>query len=404
MTHDVSAGTGSRLRLIALLGALSAFGPITTDVYLPGLPQAARDLGVSSASIQLTLTTSLLGLAVGQLLVGPLSDRWGRRVPMIGGMALFMLTSVLCAIAPNVYLLDLFRLLQGMAGAAGIVVAMAIVRDLYSGREAARSYSILLAVNGIAPIASPVVGAQLLRVMDWRGIFLVLAGLGLVFLLAAFAGVPETLPPERRRTGEVTDMVHRVRVLFADRSFMGYALAGGLSFAAMFAYISASAFVFQDVYEVSAQQFSAFFAANAIGILLGNGFNTVLVRKRSPRVGLNVGLMGVFGGAAATFVVTVAGLGIWFLEPALFVMVASIGLTMPNATALALEDHGDAAGAASAGVGLLQFGLGAAAAPLVGIGGGHSAVPMGIVTVVAATLALTVRTALAPRRPTARGL
>ncbi|WP_018178516.1 multidrug effflux MFS transporter [Jongsikchunia kroppenstedtii] len=389
---------GSRIRLIGLLGALSAFGPITTDVYLPGLPQAAKDLHVSSSSIQLTLTTCLVGLALGQLLVGPLSDRWGRRRPMIAGMAVFAVASALCAIAPNVYLLDLFRLLQGVAGAAGIVVAMAIVRDLYSGTEAARSYSILLAVNGIAPIASPVVGAQLLRVMDWRGLFVVLAGLGVVFLLAAVVAVPETLPVERRRTGEVADMFRNVRHLFVDRSFMGYALAGGLSFAAMFAYISASAFVFQDVYGTSAQQFSAFFAVNAIGILLGNAANTRLVRRWSPQVGLNIGLAGVFIGAAATFVVTTAGLGIWYLEPALFVMVASIGLTMPNATALALEDHGDAAGAASAGVGLLQFGLGALAAPLVGIGGSHSAVPMGIVTVVAAVLALVARVALGRSR------
>jgi DHA1 family bicyclomycin/chloramphenicol resistance-like MFS transporter len=390
-------GSGSRTRLIALLGALSAFGPITTDVYLPGLPQAARDLHVSSSSIQLTLTTCLIGLALGQLLVGPLSDRWGRRHPMIVGMVLFTVASALCAVAPNVYLLDLFRLLQGLAGAAGIVVAMAIVRDLYSGTEAARSYSILLAVNGIAPIAAPVAGAQLLRVMDWRGLFVVLAGLGLVFLLAAVVGVPETLPVERRRTGEMSDMFRNMRHLFIDRGFMGYALVGGLSFSAMFAYISASAFVFQDVYGTSAQQFSAFFAANAIGILLGNAVNTRLVRRWSPQVGLHIGLAGVFIGAAGTFIVTIAGLGVWYLEPALFVMVASIGLTMPNATALALEDHGDAAGAAAAGVGLLQFGLGALAAPLVGVGGSHSAVPMGIVTLTAAVLALLARVVLRVR-------
>lgn len=373
--------------LVALLGALSAFGPITTDVYLPSLPQAGADLQVSSSAIQSSLTTCLLGLAVGQLLVGPVSDRWGRRTPMVAGMAVFTVASVLCAVAPDIWLLDVFRLVQGLAGAAGIVVSFAIVRDLYSGHTAARAFSILLAVNSVAPILSPIVGAQLLRVMDWRGLFLVLAGLGLVFLGAAVVGVPETLAEHARSSGRVGETVRTLRRVGGDPGFLGFALAGGLAFAAMFAYISASSFVFQDVYRTSPQLFSLYFAINGIGILLANTVNSRLVGRVSPRTLLRTGLAGVLLGAVATLVTTLAGLGIWALEPALFVMASSIGLVLPNATALALDDYGDVSGSASAILGFTQFLFGAAVAPLVGVAG-RSAVPMGIVTVTVATLAV----------------
>lgn len=394
-------------RLIVVLGALSAFGPITTDLYLPSLPQAATALHASQAGIQLSLTTCLIGLALGQLLAGPLSDRWGRRRPMIAGMAVFTVASVLCAVAPTVALLDVARLLQGLAGAAGIVISFAIIRDSWSGTQGARAFSILLGVNGAAPVIAPVAGAQLLRVIDWRGLFGVLAGLGLIFLIVAIAGVPETLPPQARHRGELTATFAALRRIAAVPEFAGFALAGALSFAAMFAYISASSFVFQTLFALSPQVFGLIFAANGIGIVLANALNIRLLRYWPPRRVLDLGLAGVCAGAVAVLIVALVHGGPVAIEIPLFVLVSSIGLTMPNATALALEPFGNVSGSASALVGCTQFVLGAAVAPLVGLGG-RSAIPMGAVTVTVAVLAVAARVVLvrlgshrAPARPAA---
>ncbi|MQY20078.1 multidrug effflux MFS transporter [Nocardia macrotermitis] len=393
---EVAEAVGSRrgnARLIVVLGALSAFGPITTDLYLPSLPQAAASLHASQAGIQLSLTTCLVGLALGQLLAGPLSDRWGRRRPMIAGMAVFTIASALCAVAPTVALLDGARLLQGLAGAAGIVISFAIVRDRWSGTQGARAFSILLGVSGAAPIIAPVAGAQLLRVIDWRGLFWVLAGLGLIFLIIAIVGVPETLPPQARHRGELTATFATLRRIAVVPEFAGYALAGALAFAAMFAYISASSFVFQTLFALSAQVFGLIFAVNGVGIMLANALNIRLLRRWSPRRVLDLGLAGVCTGAIVLLIVALAHGGAVAIEIPLFVMVSSIGLTLPNAAALALERFGDASGSASALVGCTQFVLGAAVAPLVGLGG-RSAIPMGVVTVSVAVLAVVARVGL----------
>jgi DHA1 family bicyclomycin/chloramphenicol resistance-like MFS transporter len=386
-------------RLAVVLGALSAFGPITTDLYLPALPQAGQALHATQSSIQLSLTACLIGLAAGQLVIGPVSDAWGRRRPMLAGMAVFTVASLLCAVAGNVLAFDLMRLFQGLAGAAGIVISFAIVRDRYAGPAAGKVFSILLAVNGVAPIVAPLVGGQLLRVMDWRGLFGVLAGLGVVFLTLAYLWVPETLEPRRRHRGGTAAVRAGLRAAVADRRFAGYVAVVGLSFAAMVAYISASSFVFQQVYGVSPQVFSVFFAVNGAGILLANGINARLLNRWLPPLLLDVGLAGlVLGAVAVLVVVSISGLSVWFLVPALWVMVSSIGFILPNATALALDEHGDTAGSASAIHGCLQFLLGGAIAPLVGIGG-VSAVPMGIVAAVASTLAITARMTIGRSHP-----
>ncbi|MFF3570155.1 multidrug effflux MFS transporter [Nocardia jiangxiensis] len=390
---DTTVSRRGSTRLIVVLGALSAFGPITTDLYLPSLPQAAMALHASQAGIQLSLTTCLIGLALGQLLAGPLSDRWGRRRPMIAGMVVFTVASVLCALAPTVALLDAARLLQGLAGAAGIVISFAIVRDSWSGTRGARAFSILLGVSGAAPVVAPVAGAQLLRVIDWRGLFWVLAVLGLLFVIIAILGVPETLPPQARHRGELTATFAALRRIAVVPEFAGFALAGALSFAAMFAYISASSFVFQTLFALSPQVFGLIFAANGIGIVLANALNIRLLRRWSPRRVLDLGLTMVCVGAVAVLIVALAHGGPVAIEIPLFVMVSSIGLTMPNAAALALERFGDVSGSASALVGCTQFVLGAVVAPLVGLGG-HSAVPMGVVTVTVAVLAVVARVGL----------
>jgi len=395
VTETAAARHGS-VRLLVVLGALSAFGPITTDLYLPSLPQAAASLHASQAGIQLSLTACLVGLAGGQLLAGPLSDRWGRRRPLMVGMAMFTLASVLCAVAPDVFLLDIARLLQGLAGAAGIVISFAIVRDSWSGTQGARAFSILLGVNGAAPVIAPVAGAQLMRVMDWRGLFGVLAGLGLVFLLIAIAWVPETLPPAARHGGGITATFATLRRVAGVPEFAGFALSGALAFAAMFAYISASSFVFQSLFRLSPQTFSIIFAANGIGIVLANVLNVRLLRRWTPRTVLDLGLAGVCVGAIGVLIAALAHGGPATIEVPIFILVSSIGLTMPNAAALALENFGDVSGSAAALVGCAQFVLGAAVAPLVGLGG-HSAIPMGVVTATVAALAVAARIGLVQR-------
>jgi MFS transporter, DHA1 family, multidrug resistance protein len=389
-------------RLLVVLGALSAFGPVTTDLYLPSLPQAAATLHTTPAGIQSSLTACLFGLAVGQLVAGPLSDSRGRRRPLLAAMAVFVLASVLCASAGNIVTLDIFRLAQGCAGAAGIAICFAIVRDLYAGAAAARAYSILMAVTGIAPIISPSIGGLLLRITDWRGVFLALAGLGLVFLGCAYAWVGETLPIARRASGGLVARAATLRRLAADPGFIGYALAGGFTFAALFAYISASPFIFESLFHMSPQLFALFFAVNATGILLANTVNARLLRRFSPRALLNLGLVGVAIGAAGTLVAAVTTqhhLYLYALVPPLFLMVSSTGLTRPNAAALALEQHPGTAGSAAALLGMTQFALGAIAAPMTGLDR-HSAIPLGATVVAAAALAALARiTARRKARP-----
>jgi MFS transporter, DHA1 family, multidrug resistance protein len=388
--HNADPPTTSRRRLLVVLGAMSAFGSITTDVYLPSLPQAAAALHTTPAGIQSSLTTGLLGLAAGQLVAGPLSDRRGRRRPLLSAMTVFILASLLCAKAPNIVALDLFRLLQGGTGGAGIAVCFAIVRDLYAGRAAARAYSILACVGGIAPIVSPTIGAQLLRITDWRGLFLVLAGLGLVFLWCAYSWVGETLPVTRRTVGGFAVRVAALRRLATDPGFTGYALASGFAFAAVFAYISASPFIFEGLCHMSPQQFGLFFALNSTGILLANVVNARLLRRFSPRRLLDVGLLGVAIGATSALVVVVTTqhhLYLYALVASVFIMVSSTGLTRANAAALALEPHPDTAGTAAALLGLIQFALGAIVAPVTGLGR-HGAIPPCLTMVAAASLAV----------------
>jgi MFS transporter, DHA1 family, multidrug resistance protein len=388
-------------RLLVVLGALSAFGPVTTDVYLPSLPQAAAALHTTAAGIQSSLTACLFGLAAGQLVAGPFSDSRGRRNPLLAAMAVFVVASVLCASAPNIVALDLFRLLQGCAGAAGIAICFAIVRDLYSGRAAARAYSLLMAVIGIAPIIAPSIGGLLLRVTNWRGVFFVLAGLGLVFLACAYAWVGETLPVARRAGGGFVVRAAALRRLATDPSFTAYALAGGFTFAALFAYISASPFVFEGLFHMSPQMFALFFAFNATGILLANTLNARLLHRFSPRTMLDLGLAGVAIGAAGALAVALTTqhhLYLYALVAPLFLMVSCTGLTRPNATALALDQHPDTAGSAAALVGMIQFTLGAIAAPITGLDR-HSAIPLGATVVLAASFAVLARIVAQREKP-----
>src|SRR5947207_6999129 len=238
---------------------------MSIDMYLPAFPALARDFHATEAQVQLTLTACFAGLALGQLLYGPVSDALGRRRPLYVGLVSYAAASALCAVAPNVAVLTGLRLVQGLGGAAGIVIARAVVRDLYSGLAAARFFSLLMLVNGLAPMLAPLLGAEVLRFSSWPTVFWLLCGYGLVLLLGVVLVLPETLPAQRRRRGGLRDTAHTFREIARDRTFLGYALAGGLVFAAMFAYIAGSSFVTQDIYGVSPQAFGVIFGVNALG-------------------------------------------------------------------------------------------------------------------------------------------
>ncbi|MBO0833632.1 MAG: multidrug effflux MFS transporter, partial [Actinobacteria bacterium] len=272
-----------RLGLLALLGALSAFGPLSMDMYLPSIPTIAADLHAGQSLVQLTLSACLAGLALGQLVAGPLSDGLGRRKPLLAGLAAFTLISLVCAVAPNIGVLIAFRFLQGAAGAAGVVLSLAMVRDMYEGTELARILGSLTLVFGLAPVLAPVIGGQVLRFTSWRGVFGVLAAIGLA-LLAASCFLPETLAPQRRTTAGLRRLAADSRTLLADRQFDGNALAVGLGTAALITYISSLPFIVEDAYGRSPQLFSLIFAINALGLTAAAQTSARLVRRRSPAV------------------------------------------------------------------------------------------------------------------------
>jgi MFS transporter, DHA1 family, multidrug resistance protein len=397
-----------RTRLVLILGSLSAFGPLSLDMYLPGLPALARDLQSAAAEAQLTLTGCLVGLAAGQLVVGSISDSRGRRLPLLVGLGGYAATSLLCAATSSIHLLIVLRLLQGVSGGAGIVIARAVVRDLYSGAAAARFYALLMLVNGLAPMLAPVLGSQLLRVGSWRVVFLTLGLIGAVLLAVAAIGLPETLPPERRTSGGLGNTLRTFRLLLADRLFLGCALTSGCAIGAMFAYIAGSPFVLEDIYGVSPQAFSLVFGSNALGLVAVSQMSARLVGRIQPVTLMTAGVaIGLAGGVTLLVVILAGGLGLVAVLAALFLVVASLGLVMPNATALALANHPRVAGSGSALIGLAQFIVGAAVAPLVGIAGSGTALPMAVIIATLGTAALvSCLTLVLPRRAgqQARGL
>ncbi|MGO8684820.1 MAG: multidrug effflux MFS transporter [Thermoleophilia bacterium] len=383
-----------------VLGGLASIGPFSIDMYLPALPSVARDLHTQPSLVQLSLTTCLAGLALGQLVAGPLSDRLGRRRPLLVGLAVYVLAAILCALAPSVGVLIAVRAAQGLAGAAGIVIANAVVADLYTGRAAARFFSRLMLISGLAPIVAPLVGGQVLRITSWRGVFAILAGFGLVLLVAAALGLPETHPVGRRVLGGFAVTLRSFAGMARGRMFLGYTLASGLGFAAMFAYIAGAPFVYQNVYGVSPQTFSLLFGANSLGLMLAGQANGYLLKAVAPRRLLGFGLLvSLLAGALLLAAALHGGLGLAGVAVPLFVLLCSLGFVSPNATALALELHPRAAGSAAAVFGMLSFLGGAVAAPLVGLGGDRTALPMAIVIGALTAAALAAYALLTGRAP-----
>ena len=380
----------SRALLALLLGAFVAVGPLTIDMYLPALPTITAELGTTSAMVQLTLTGTLIGLAIGQLVLGPLSDALGRRTPLLAGTALYVVASLLVLVAPNIATLGALRVLQGVGTAAGAVIALAVVRDLYTGRPAATMLSRLFLVLGAAPVLAPTLGGELLRFTSWRGIFAVLAVYGVLLLVVGGLGLRETLPPSRRSTRGVAGTLSTYRGLLRDRTFVGLVLVAGLTMAGLFSYVSGSSFVFQRQFGLDEQQFGLLFGAGAFWLIAATQLNPVVLRRWSPAPVLVAGTVaGAISGAVLLVLAATGTGGLVAVVVPLWAMLFASGLALPNAPALALSRHGESAGSAAALLGAVQFGVGAAVSPVVGLLG-NDAAAMGTVIVIALLLAITV--------------
>ncbi|MBX5330485.1 multidrug effflux MFS transporter [Rhodococcus fascians] len=390
-----------RLRVILVLGALIALGPLTIDMYLPALPAIADDLNTSSSAVQLTLAGTLVGLALGQLVIGPLSDIVGRRLPLIVGTGVHILASLACIVAPNIAVLGGLRVIQGLGAAAAAVVAMAIVRDLFSGRAAATVLSRLMLVMGVAPVLAPSLGGAVLLVGSWRLVFAALAIMGVALMTLAIVSLRESLPPERRRASGVMPVLRTYRSLLRDTQFVVLVMVAALAMSALFAYVAGSSFVLQEEFGLDEQQFAIVFAAGAISLIGASQLNVLLLGRFAPvQIVLSALSFGVVAGAVMV-VLAVTGVGgmAGFVVPLWFVL-GAVGFVMPNAPALALSRHGEAAGGAAALLGAAQFGLGAIVAPIVGaLGNDAIAVSTTMVaTSAAALIALGSVTVLSARR------
>lgn len=375
-----SDGTATEIRPlhVFILGGLSIVGPLSMDMYLPSLPSIGRELGATASQTQLSLSVFLLGLALGPVIIGPLSDALGRRRPLLVGAAAFALTSLLCIFAPSIGVLTVLRFIEGVAGAAGMVIGLAFVRDVYTGVAQARFFSLLMLVTSIGPIIAPVVGSLLLTVTSWRGIFVVLTLVGVLLFCAVVFGLGETLPPRQRLSGGVSASLVAFRDLLANRPFVGYALSCGFAFAACIVYYADSPFVLQNIYGVPPQRFGLLFGINALGIFTMSQVNGRLVGRVSPQKLLMWGVAALAITGVCLLVVVASGIGLVGLLVSFFAMTASLGLIIPNSATLALSTT-RTAGSASALLGLLQLAIGSVLAPLVGVNGSTNAVPMAAV-------------------------
>ena len=355
---------------VFILGALSAFGPLTIDMYLPALPTLADDLQTNASMAQLSLTACLIGLALGQIVVGPFSDIQGRRKPLIISLTIYTIASLLCLFVTSIWPFIALRLLQGLSGAAGMVISRASLRDKFSGTEMTKYFALLMLVNGIAPIAAPVAGGQLLQFLSWRGVFGVLTVIGAIMFFAVLFGLKETLPVSKRKTGGFKEVLQTYGLLFKDKIFLGYVLVQGFVMSAMFAYISGSTFVLQEVYGLSAQMFSLVFALNGVGLIIATQITGRLAGKVGESRLLVYGLSQAMISSLLLLMVIGMDAPVIYVCILLFFTVSSVGVVNTSVFSLALENQAEHAGSASALLGLLPFLLGAIVAPIVGLGEG----------------------------------
>lgn len=374
MGHQSTAPRVS-VPLLIVFGTLSGIGPLATDMYLAAFPRMSEDLDTQASTIQLTLSACMLGLALGQLLIGPLSDQWGRRRPLMIGSTVCFLASLGCALAPTVEVLIGFRLLMGLSGAAGIVLARSMIADLTVGTQTTRYMNYMMMINGLAPVLAPTVGGLILAVSTWRTVFWVLTAVTLLMAAAVFVLVPESLPAERRHSGGLRTVGRGVAAMVRRPRYVGFVIAFVLSFGTLFSYISGSTYVLQNV----------------LGILLFSVLSNALLSRTVPERIAPVGLSIVAVSALTLLGLTLAGaLSLPVVLVLLFLCAGCQGLIFGNITSLALSQGRDYAGAASALLGCLQFGMGGLVSPLVGLGGDHAVAPMTISMSLCALAALTV--------------
>jgi MFS transporter, DHA1 family, multidrug resistance protein len=380
---------------------LSVFGPISMDLYLPALPALTLELGAQTSMAQLTVTACLVGLALGQLIAGPLSDRFGRTAPLYAGVAAYIGTSLLCAASPTVETLVGARLVQGLAGGAGIVIAQAAGRDIYSGGALIRYYGRLTVLGGLAAIIGPLLGGQLSTITDWRGLFVFLALIGAAILLAIALVYRETLPADRRTKGSLAHSLRDFRLLLSNRVFTGAVLVQGFVNAALFAYLSGATYVLQGIYGLSPQQYALAFGLNSAGFMLFGYLSGRMSERWSVTGTLAVGLAVCAAGTLGLLAAGLFTLPLAAVIVSLLVMVSGVAITTPPATVLALADHPEMAGTASSLLGMARFAFGGVAAPFVGIAGATTMLPLGAVTVLSAVLAALAYVTLMMPRPRA---
>lgn len=378
------------LFLTFLLGTLSAFGPLSMDMYLPALPVIQQHLHTTASLTQLTITTCLLGLALGQLIVGPYSDKIGRRKPLLLGLILFAVTSIIAATSQNITILVIIRLLQGLAGSAGLVISRAIARDLYTGKKLTSFFSLLMAVNGIFPIISPILGSFILKFTSWRGIFVILTVIGLLLFLLVLVTLPETnrIVPDKSQsiTGDSTKKI--LKNLIFDKFFLSYALIQGFISGAMFCYISGSSFVLQNLFGLSSNMFSLVYAINGLGIVIMSQLSSRISDTFSEQAGLKLGVyLALFGSLLLTASLFISN-SLLLVLISLFLIVSMVGIVNTTAFSLAMQKQGQHAGSASAILGVGMNLVGSILSPFVGIMGDHSYVPMTILILLCEICAL----------------
>ncbi|PAF22320.1 MFS transporter [Terribacillus saccharophilus] len=389
-------------RTALLLAVFSALGPFTVDMYLSSLPEMMNDFGTTASLIQASLTASLLGLGLGQLVAGPLSDVHGRRKPLLISMLLYFIISLACAFSPNIGIFVVLRFFQGFVASAGLVISRAIVRDRYSGVEMVKFMALLTMISNVAPLISPTAGSAVTTFTSWIGVFIFLGLLGLILTGVATWGIKESLPVEQRVPSNFKGLLKNYGSLLRNRSFMGYALVNGILFSGVFAYVSGTPFIYQNMYGITPQLFSILFALNGLGIILGSQ----LVKRLSEQIGehriFRIGLLIAFITTAIILVVVLVHGPFIALFLAIFLFAVAIGIIAPVSFTLAMESQGHIAGSAAAVLGSLQFALGAVTSPLVGIAGEDSAVPFGITIFMTSILAVIAYVTLVRRSSSAR--
>jgi DHA1 family bicyclomycin/chloramphenicol resistance-like MFS transporter len=389
------------LRFALLLAVFCALGPFTVDMYLSAFPQIMKFFSTNASMVQASLTSALLGLSLGQIVIGPLSDVHGRRKPLLFSMILFFISSVGCAFSPNVETFIVLRFIQGFSASAGLVIARAIVRDLYNGVELTKFFALLTTITSVTPLISPLAGSAVISFTSWVGVFIFTGIVGIYLTIMTVWKIKETLRVEQRVSSNFSELLKNYKTLLLNGTFMGYALASGILFAGVFAYISGSPFIYQKIYGVSSQMFSILFALNGISLMLGAQLVKQLAGRMTERRIFLIGLALSFITSILVLIAVFFHAPLYALVISLFLFNSSIGIIGPISFTLAMESQGHIAGSASALLGIMPFLLGSVTSPLVGLAGEYSAIPLGVIIFTTSLLAVLVNVVLIKNSKTA---